>query len=134
MSFFTVVFLILFILYGTMWILAKGPSPTASKLFVFSVRETSAVGFLANLYMSDEQIDALYADATHRQDQSVDASLIEIEKGNDDSVQNDSKGEQDKDQSTDGSSDLDSADDGIEIHDVSSSLYSGKMMTQNVTP
>lgn len=127
-SFVTVVFLILFLLYGTMWILAKGPSPTASKLFIFSVRETSAMGFLANLYMSDEQIDALYADATQQQDQSVDASLIEIEKDNDDSKENDSDDAQNEDQSTNDSSEADISDDGIEIHDVSSSLYSGKMM------
>ena len=39
-----------------MYILAKGPSPSLRDLFVQSVRETSAVGFLANLYLSDEEI------------------------------------------------------------------------------
>lgn len=122
----TVVFLVLFILYGTMWILAKGPSPTASKLFVFSVRETSAVGFLANLYMSDEQIDALYADSSGDDDSTVDASLIDIGKNNGESDTEYANGDNIEQDGV--GSNKDSPDDGIEIHDVSSSLYSGKMM------
>ena len=43
-------------LYGFLYVLAKGPSPTARDLFVRSVRETSAVGFLANLYFTEEEI------------------------------------------------------------------------------
>ena len=38
-----------------MFVLAKGPSPTARDLFVRSVRETSAIGFLANIYFTDEE-------------------------------------------------------------------------------
>ena len=44
------------ILYAGMYVLAKGPSPTIRKIFVTSVRETSAIGFLANLYLTDEEI------------------------------------------------------------------------------
>ncbi len=43
-------------LYGVMFLLCKGPSPSARDLFVRSVRETSAIGFLANLYLSEEEI------------------------------------------------------------------------------
>ncbi len=46
-------------LYGLLWVLARGPSPAAQSLFVHSVRETSAVGFLANLVLSDEEIAAI---------------------------------------------------------------------------
>lgn len=46
-------------LYGLLWVLAHGPSPAAQSLFVHSVRETSAVGFLANLVLSDEEIAAI---------------------------------------------------------------------------
>ena len=38
------VLLTAFILYAAMYILAKGPSPAISRIFVTSVRETSAVG------------------------------------------------------------------------------------------
>lgn len=44
------------ILYAGMYILAKGPSPAIRKIFVTSVRETSAIGFLADLYLSPEEI------------------------------------------------------------------------------
>ena len=46
----TTVLLVAFALYCLMFALAKGPSPTAKNLFVLSVRETSAIGFLANLF------------------------------------------------------------------------------------
>ena len=47
------VLLVAMLLYGVMYVLAKGPSPTARDMFVMSVRETSAIGFLANLYFTD---------------------------------------------------------------------------------
>ena len=51
--------LLIFALYGVMAVLAKGPSPTARDLFVLSVRETSAAGFLANLFFTEEEIAAI---------------------------------------------------------------------------
>ena len=44
------------VLYAGMYVLAKGPSPTLRRLFVTSVRETSAIGFLADLYLTPEEI------------------------------------------------------------------------------
>lgn len=46
-------------LYGVMYVLAKGPSPTARDMFVRSVRETSAIGFLANLFFSEDEIQRI---------------------------------------------------------------------------
>ena len=51
------------LLYGVMYVLCKGPSPTARDLFVRSVRETSAIGFLADLYLTPEEIAAIEAGA-----------------------------------------------------------------------
>ena len=48
-------------LYGVIFMLCRGPSETARNLFVRSVRETSAIGFLANLCLSDEEIAAIEA-------------------------------------------------------------------------
>jgi exopolysaccharide biosynthesis protein len=42
-----------------MWVLARGPSPTAQRLFVMTVQETSAMGFLANIYLSSEEIELI---------------------------------------------------------------------------
>ena len=64
------------ILYGAMYILAKGPSPTIRKIFVNSVRETSAVGFLANLYLSDEEIAEIETVKETREYAPTDTSLF----------------------------------------------------------
>ena len=66
-------------LYGVMFVLAKGPSPTARNLFIRSVRETSAVGFLANLFYSEAEIQQLIGDNTIIPDyEEMDDSLIQI--------------------------------------------------------
>ncbi|MBR6708953.1 MAG: phosphodiester glycosidase family protein [Clostridia bacterium] len=71
--------LLLIFAYGTMWVLVNGPSPTARRLFVLSVKETSAGGFLANLYLSEEEIEQiLSADASGEEEEELDLSLIQI--------------------------------------------------------
>ncbi len=67
-------------LYGVMLILTRGPSPTARDRFVLSVRETSAIGFLANLTLSREEIAAIEAGRSTAVFDEVDASLITIDK------------------------------------------------------
>ena len=64
-------------LYGVMFLLCKGPSETARNLFVLSVRESSALGFLANLYLSDAEIAEIEG-ARDEGPIEMDASLIEI--------------------------------------------------------
>ena len=67
-------------LYGVMYVLAKGPSPAASELFVRSVRETSAVGFLANLYLTEAEITELLKSDAIPDYVETDTSLIQIPK------------------------------------------------------
>mgnify|MGYP003292112073 CR=1 FL=1 len=67
-------------LYGVMFVLAKGPSPTARDIFVLSVRETSAVGFLANLFFTDEEIAQIEAGGNTIEFEDIDTSLIVIPK------------------------------------------------------
>lgn len=67
-------------LYGVMFVLAKGPSVTARELFVRSVRETSAVGFLANIYLSEEEIAAIDSPEEIEEFQETDTSLVTITK------------------------------------------------------
>ncbi len=65
--------------YGVMWILVHGPSPTARRLFVLSVKETSAGGFLADIYLSEEEIAAILGtNADDVPQESVDVSLIKL--------------------------------------------------------
>ena len=67
-------------LYGLMYVLAKGPSPTARDLFVRSVRETSAIGFLANIYFTDDEIAEIESAQEIEEYAETDTSLITITK------------------------------------------------------
>lgn len=77
---FETVLLVAIALYGVMYVLAKGPSPAARDLFVMSVRETSAIGFLAELYLSPEEIEAIEQSRQVEEYEDTDTSLITIEK------------------------------------------------------
>lgn len=77
------VLLLVIALYGVMFILAKGPSPTARDLFVRSVRETSAIGFLADIYFTEEEIAAIENAEQVEEYKETDTSLITITKPED---------------------------------------------------
>ena len=64
------------LLYGGMYVLAKGPSPAIRKIFVTSVRETSAIGFLADLYLSEEEIAEIEAVKEAEEYAPTDTSLF----------------------------------------------------------
>ncbi len=51
----TLIFLVV-MLFAAMYVVVKGPSTSARDLFVMSVKETSAMGFLADIYLSEEEI------------------------------------------------------------------------------
>lgn len=66
-------------LYLLMLVIAKGPSPSAKKLFVCTVQETSAVKFLANWFYSDEEIAEYLGNfRTTATDEITDANLVQI--------------------------------------------------------
>ena len=65
-------------LLGVMYVFCKGPSPEARKLFVMSVRETSAIGFLANIYLSDEEIAEIESGKDADEYVETDTTLINI--------------------------------------------------------
>ena len=63
--------------YGVIFLFSKGPSPTAKELFVHSVNETSAIGFLSRICLSDEEVDAILANATKEEEVlQMDTSLF----------------------------------------------------------
>ena len=64
-------------LYGVIFMVCRGPSETARNQFVLSVRETSAIGFLANLVLSSEEIAAIEARPVEVVVET-DTSLVEI--------------------------------------------------------
>ena len=112
------VLLMVIALYGVMFILAKGPSVTARELFVRSVRETSAVGFLANIYLSEEEIAAIDSPEEIEEFQETDTSLVTITK----------PAEKTEDPVADQWGFVDDDGDGIIVDEVKGEGFSGYMM------
>jgi len=114
------VLLLVIVLYGVMYVLAKGPSPTARDLFVRSVRETSAIGFLANIYFTDEEIALIESAQQVEEYQETDTSLITITKP------------EDKEESAGPVADewglIDEDGDGLILEEVKGEGYSGYML------
>ena len=112
----TTVLLLLAFLYGVMFVLCKGPSETARNLFVRSVRETSAIGFLANIYLSDEEIAAIEAGNEDFELETTDSSLISINTEKTEGPVTDQWGFVDED------------GDGLILTDVGGGTFVGKML------
>ena len=101
----TILILVIF-LYAVMAMLVYGPSKTAKIQFVLSVQETSAIGFLANWFCSQDEIDQIKANnAIKDTDEITDAGLVNIDTAAQDPETPD-----------------------IEIVDVKGATYSGKLM------
>lgn len=90
-------------LYGVMAMLVFGPSKTAKTQFVLSVRETSAIGFLANLFVSQEEINRIEEENSIKDTTDVtNTSLV--------------------------STDSTTSSDNIEVIDIKGSSFKGKLM------
>ena len=97
---------------GVVYIMSKGPSESARDLFVLSLRETSAAGFVAGIFLDEEEI-ALIEEANKPDEilENIDTSLITIAaKTEKEEGGEEAKGEE------------------IEIFDVSGATFKGKMM------
>ncbi len=70
--------LVVLALYGAMYVVTRGPSQTARDRFVLSVRETSAIGFLANWFLTDEEIAAIDARQQEAEYVETDTTLVTI--------------------------------------------------------
>lgn len=98
----TVVFLLLACL-SVIFLLEKGPSETAKNVFVKSVTETSAVGFLAEIFLSEEEVEEIVSAG----------EMQEVDEGN-----------------TNDTTLIDTSEtsDEIEIIEISGSTYKGYLM------
>ena len=71
--------LTLVVLLGVIWVMEKGQSPTMTATFCRSMRETSAIRWIPNIFLSDEEIDAMKSQSTENvETEAVNASLIHI--------------------------------------------------------
>ena len=79
------VLLMAVVLLGMIYVMEKGPSPTLTATFCRSMRETSAIRWIPNIFLTDEEIDAIKSDNTENVDtQAVNTSLIHIAAGDPD--------------------------------------------------
>ena len=118
--------LLVIALYGVMFVLAKGPSPTARDLFVMSVRETSAIGWLANIYFTDEEIAQIENRVEVEDYIETDTSLIQIPKETE--VPEGEEQPEDQGPKADAWGLIDEDGDGIIVEEVKGEGYSGYMM------
>ena len=65
--------------YAVMLLLCKGPSPTARDLFVLSTHETSAIGFLPRLVLSESEIREIEAGRSQAAAEVTDSSLVSVQ-------------------------------------------------------
>ncbi len=75
-------FCLVLILVGIIWVLERGPSPTVTGMFTRSVRETSAIRWISNMFLSDEELEAYKSVSTEDvSTEKVNTSLIKIASG-----------------------------------------------------
>ncbi|MBO5639175.1 MAG: phosphodiester glycosidase family protein [Oscillospiraceae bacterium] len=68
-------------LLGVIWVLERGPSPTVTGMFTRSVRETSAIRWISNIFLSEEELNDYKSVSTEDlATESVNTSLIHVEK------------------------------------------------------
>ena len=73
-------------LLGIIWVLEKGPSPTVTGMFTRSVRETSAIRWISNIFLTDEELNEYKSVstedmATESVNTSESVKLIDIAEG-----------------------------------------------------
>lgn len=114
--FLSTVVILLATFLAAVYITVNGPSPSARNLFVMSVKETSAAGFLADLFLSREQVESILEVPLDVGIQT-DTTLISI-----------SETEPQKANEPDAWGLVDEDGDGIILQRVTGSGYSGYMM------
>lgn len=113
----TVILAVLAALLGVVYVMEKGPSETARNLFVISCRETSAIKWVPNIFLSNEQVELIAAqNAIQETDDITDPGLVKI------------PAPADIKEAASSDPDIDPDGDGIDIIDVSGSTFKGKMM------
>jgi len=74
--------LVVVALLTAIWVVSRGPSPSVQRLFVLTVKETSAAGFLADIFLSKDEVELILNPPDQNyEDESfqTDANLISIQ-------------------------------------------------------
>ena len=73
---------VVIILLGLIWVLERGPSPTITGMFTRSVRETSAIRWISNIFLTDEELELYKSVSTEDMTtESINTSLIHVAEG-----------------------------------------------------
>lgn len=114
-------------LYCVMWICVNGPSSQVRDLFVLSVRETSAGGFLASIYLSADEIAEIEKNNTVMEtDEVTDISIVQIPVKD---VEEETALAATPSFIVESSFDTNIyTENGIEFHDIAGGTFTGKMM------
>ncbi|MBP3338595.1 MAG: phosphodiester glycosidase family protein [Lachnospiraceae bacterium] len=123
----TVMMAVIF-LYSVMWICVHGPSTVVRDIFVMSVRETSAMGFLADLFLTDEEIAMIEErNQVKVTDEITDTSLIKIDKDEEDNSDDENVDDAQDALKYEYEADLEYVD-GVAIKKINGSTFQGYMM------
>lgn len=104
-------------LLSIIYTVARGPSESAQRLFVMSVKETSAIGFLADWFFSEEEINEIIGSGRNSETaEKTDSTLIKVVSASSDSSQDIPK------------KDTAAEEKELELVDVMGSTYKGKLL------
>lgn len=104
-------------LFGLVYVLEKGPSDTARNIFVISCRETSAIKWVPEIFLSKQEVEEIAAQNAIKETTDItDTNLVQIPTA------------AEKDNTEKADPDIDPDGDGIDIVEVSGSTFKGKMM------
>ncbi len=70
---------ILIVLLGIIWVMEKGPSPTLTRSFTRSMRETSAIRWIPSIFLTEAELAGYISESTEQvETAAVNTSLIHI--------------------------------------------------------
>lgn len=118
-------------LYCVMWVCTKGPSTEIKNLFVLSVRESSAGGFLASIYLSADEIAQIEAsNSVEETDEFTDVSIVQVAvKQTEDIDLQEERVDAEPTYIVESLYDQKIfVENGIEFHDIAGATFTGKMM------
>lgn len=113
------VFLLVILIFGAMFVICKGPSETAAGIFVRSVRETSAIYFLADIFFSEEELAEFDKKADVAFEDTDTSKII---------IQTSDKNKTDE-PAADPWGHIDADGDGLLYEEIHGSTYTGYMLT-----
>lgn len=110
------------------YVLVKGPSPALKNMFVNTMLETRRFGFIANVYLSETEVEAIKQAKQSTLTDTTDASLIKLPGQSGTENGGDNQADPTQSDGTDGYGLVDDDGDGIIIEQVRKKGFQGYMM------